>query len=214
MGDAAGCTPRGTSAADLLGLLSWRSRLRCSSRRPARPWRGWRWAASLAVLMLAGRRWRIWATAALLVVQLPPLLWIHHTRGPTMAGHTGSRDQFRIMMWQDGMRLIGQHPWFGVGMETIRTIGCSGTFARSAFSRRKPLSQRHDPDRGGAWAARRWLRGCGSLSRISSFLLRLDPARRHSRFATGVVLDCLPSFVAFSDHRECVHYNLGRNRWP
>ena len=27
---------------------------------------------------------------------------------------------FRTMMWEDGLRLIRQHPWFGVGMETIR----------------------------------------------------------------------------------------------
>src|SRR5205085_11231418 len=26
-----------------------------------------------------------------------------------------------MLMWQDGLRLVRQHPWFGVGMETVRT---------------------------------------------------------------------------------------------
>ena len=27
---------------------------------------------------------------------------------------------FRVLMWEDGIRLVREHPWFGVGMETVR----------------------------------------------------------------------------------------------
>src|SRR5271157_894238 len=74
----------------------------------------------LATMMLAGKRLRMWSTTALLVLVIAAGFWIHHTRGE---GWTGTQDpgtHFRTMMWEDGMRLIRQHPWFGVGMETIR----------------------------------------------------------------------------------------------
>ncbi len=27
--------------------------------------------------------------------------------------------QYRRMMWADGLRLMGEHPWLGVGMNTV-----------------------------------------------------------------------------------------------
>jgi O-antigen ligase len=27
---------------------------------------------------------------------------------------------FRVLMWEDWIRLVREHPWFGVGMETVR----------------------------------------------------------------------------------------------
>src|SRR5208283_3921460 len=74
----------------------------------------------LATLMLAGRRLRMWATAALLVLVIAAGFWIHHTRGKEWTGAQDPGTHFRTMMWEDGIRLVRQHPWFGVGMETIR----------------------------------------------------------------------------------------------
>src|SRR6185437_14262652 len=74
----------------------------------------------LSVLLLAQRRTRIWAMVALALFMTAAALWIYHTRGSLAFGDRDPGTQFRTMMWEDGFRLIGQHPWFGVGMETIR----------------------------------------------------------------------------------------------
>ncbi len=75
----------------------------------------------VSVLMLAGKRSRIWAIAGaggpgagIGAVDSP------HARGAVAGQRTIPERNFRTMMWEDGLRLIGQHPWFGVGMETIR----------------------------------------------------------------------------------------------
>ena len=74
--------------------------------------------------------------------------------------------------------------------------------------RRKPLSQRHDADCGGARPA-----GAGRLAvvcdRLFYFLVRLiRKSRPRSRFATGVAAGVLASFVAFQT-TALVHYDLG-----
>jgi len=74
----------------------------------------------VALLVLAGKRSRMWAIAVLAVLVLASLAWIRHTRGPQWTGAHDPGTHFRTMMWEDGLRLIREHPLFGVGMETIR----------------------------------------------------------------------------------------------
>jgi O-Antigen ligase/PDZ domain len=163
----------------------------------------------LAMLLLAAKRLRIWAIAALLVLVIAAGLWIHHTRGK---GWTGARDpgtNFRVLMWEDGARLIGQHPWFGVGMETIRIHWMEWNMR--AFTLYHDQSHFHSDtiqiavERGlPALAAWLWF-----VVAYFVFLFRLaGRARRHSRFAAGVVAGVLASFVAFLIS-GVLHYNLG-----
>ena len=163
----------------------------------------------LAMLMLAGKRLRIWAIAALLALVIAAGLWIHHTRGK---GWTGARDpgtNFRVLMWEDGARLIGQHPWFGVGMETIRIHWMEWNMR--AFTLYHDQSHFHSDtiqiavERGlPALAVWLWF-----VVAYLVFLFRLaGRARQHSRFAAGVVAGVLASFVAFLIS-GVLHYNLG-----
>jgi O-Antigen ligase len=163
----------------------------------------------LAVLLLAGRRTRIWATAALLLLVIGAGLWIQQTRGK---GWTGAHDpgtHFRTLMWEDGLRLIRQHPWFGVGMETIRNRWMEWDIR--AFALYHDQSHFHSDtiqiavERGlPALVAWLWF-----VVGYIVFLFRLARrAHQRSRFAFGVVAGILASFVAFLVP-GALHYNLG-----
>ena len=163
----------------------------------------------VAVFMLAQRRLRLWAIAALVVLVIGAGIWIHHTRGKSWSGEQDPGTHFRTLMWEDGFRLIRQHPWFGVGMETIRVHWQEWNIR--AFTRYHDQSHFHSDtiqiavERGlPALAAWLWF-----VVGYLLFLFRLlGRARRHSRFVTGVVAGVLASFVAFLVPGT-VHYSLG-----
>jgi O-antigen ligase len=163
----------------------------------------------VAVLMLAGRRTRLWAMAALLVLVIAGGLWIHHTRGK---GWTGARDpgtHFRTLMWEDGVRLVGQHPWFGVGMETIRIHWMEWNIR--AFTLYHDQSHFHSDtiqiavERGlPALAAWLWF----VVAYVVLLFRLVRTARQRSRYVAGVAAGILASFVAFLIP-GALHYNLG-----
>ena len=163
----------------------------------------------LAVLLLAGKRSRIWAAAALALFMAAAALWIYHSRGSLAFGSRDPGTQFRTMMWEDGVRLIREHPWFGVGMETIRNHWME--WHLRAFTYFHDESHFHNDmiqiavERGlptlAAWL---WF-----VIAYVIFLFRLVfRARRQSRFAAGVAAGVLGSFVALQ-LTSIVHYNLG-----
>jgi O-antigen ligase len=163
----------------------------------------------LAVLLLAGKRSRIWAAAALALFMAAAALWIYHSRGSLAFGSRDPGTQFRTMMWEDGVRLIREHPWFGVGMETIRNHWME--WHLRAFTYFHDESHFHNDmiqiavERGlptlAAWL---WF-----VIAYVIFLFRLVfRARRKSRFAAGVAAGVLGSFVALQ-LTSIVHYNLG-----
>ncbi len=163
----------------------------------------------VAILILAGRRLRIWAIAALLVLVIAAGLWIRHTRGKEWTGTQDPGTHFRVLMWEDGLRLVQQHPWFGVGMETIRIHWMEWNLR--AFTLYHDQSHFHSDviqiavERGlPALAAWLWF-----VFAYLVFLFRLaGRARQHSYFASGVVAGVLASFVAFLIS-GALHYNLG-----
>ena len=163
----------------------------------------------VAVVILTGKRLRIWACVVLLVLVIAATAWIHHTRGPLGLSARDPGTQFRTMMWEDGLRLIGQHPWFGVGMETIRNHWTEWNIRAYTFFHDE--SHFHSDmmqiavERGlPALAAWLWF-----VIAYLIFLLRLiRKTRQRSRFATGVVAGVLASFVAFQT-TALVHYDLG-----
>src|SRR5271165_6797468 len=163
----------------------------------------------VAVMMLVGRRTRIWAIAALLVLVLASGLWIQHTRGFYLVDTKDPGTHFRTLMWEDGLRLIQHHPWFGVGMETIRIHWMEWNIR--AFTLYHDQSHFHSDviqiavERGlPALATWLWF-----VVAYVVFLFRLVRRARHcSRFAAGVVAGVLASFVAFLIP-GVLHYNLG-----
>lgn len=152
----------------------------------------------VALQLLAGKRMRILATAALGVLLLVATFWIQHTRGLSWIGVHDAGTQYRVLMWQDGLRLIRQHPWFGVGMGTtfnhwqewnIRAYALyhvqwhfHSDYVQIAVERGLP-----------ALAAWLWFL-------VANFIFLhglLRRVRTRSRFATGVVAGVLAGFVAY-----------------
>jgi len=152
----------------------------------------------VALQLLAGKRMRVLATAALGVLLLAATFWIQHTRGLSWIAVHDAGTQYRVLMWQDGMRLIRQHPWFGVGMGTIfnhwqewniRAYALyhvqwhfHSDYVQIAVERGLP-----------ALAAWLWFL-------VANFIFLhglLRRARTRSRFATGVVAGVLAGFVAY-----------------
>jgi len=163
----------------------------------------------LSVLLLAGKRLRIWATVALVVLVFAAALWIHHTRGSQALGGHDPGTTFRAMMWEDGFRLIRQHPWFGVGMESIRNHWMEWNIR--AFTYFHDESHFHNDmiqiavERGlPALVAWLWF-----VIAYVFFLIRLIfRALPRSRFAAAVATGVLSSFAAYQ-LTAVVHYGLG-----
>ena len=112
-------------------------------------------------------------------------------------------------MWEDGLRLVRQHPWFGVGMETVRTHWLEWNIR--GFIQFHTMGHFHSTplqiavERGlttlAAWL---WF-----VVAYIVFLVRLiGKAGARSRFATAVVTAVLAGFVGFLI-TSLVHYNLG-----
>ena len=163
----------------------------------------------ISALVLAGKKSRIWATAALAILVVAALFWIRDTRGPHWLGTHDAGTSFRVMMWEDAPHLIAQHPWFGVGMETIRHHWMQWHIR--AFTAFHDESHFHNDmiqiavERG-LLAAAAWL---WFVVAYFVFLLRLiRRCRERSRFATGVATGVLAAFAAYQ-LTALVHYDLG-----
>ena len=162
-----------------------------------------------ALWALASKRTRLAATSLLLVVCLIGGSWIYHKRGLNWEDTNDPGAHFRMLMWEDGVRLVRQHPWFGVGMETVRLHWQEWNIR--GFALYHVLSHFHSTflqiavERGlPALAAWLWF-----VVAYLIFLVRLlRRAQRQSRFAAAVVAGALAGFVAFQT-TALVHYNLG-----
>jgi len=163
----------------------------------------------VAVLMLAEERFRLWAILSVVLLAIGAGLWVHHTRGKGWTGVQDPGTHFRTLMWEDALRLIWQHPWVGVGMETIRNHWMEWDLR--AFTLYHDQSHFHSDtiqiavERGlptlAVWV---WF-----IVGYVVFLLRLAIRARHrSHFAFGVVTGVLASSVAFLV-LGLLHYNLG-----
>jgi O-antigen ligase len=161
------------------------------------------------VLLLGSRKARVAAIAALIVMLIGATLWIQHSRGLDWLSRGDVGTHFRVLMWEDGIRLVREHPWFGVGMETVRVhyrewnirgfiqynvmSHFHSTFLQIAVERGIPALL--------AWV---WFS-------VAYFLFLVRLLRRlggQNRFASGVAIGALAAFVAFT-FTSFVHYNLG-----
>ena len=129
-------------------------------------------------------------------------------RGERVGGEDLST-HFRVLMWEDGIRLVREHPWFGVGMETVRlhyrewnirgfiqydvVSHFHSTFVQIAVERGVPALL--------AWL---WFSVAYLL-----FLWRLiRRLQDRSQLACGVAVGILAAFLAFT-FTSFFHYNLG-----
>lgn len=55
------------------------------------------------------------------VVLLFAFLWFQHARGTWDSQDAGTH--YRALMWTDGVRLAREHPWLGVGMDSVHNHG-------------------------------------------------------------------------------------------
>ncbi len=152
----------------------------------------------VALWLLGSKRTRIWASAGLVLLLLLATLWIHHTRRLGWVGTTDPGTHFRVLMWEDGVRLIRQHPWFGVGMDTIFNHWQEWNIR--GFALYRVIYHFHSDyiqiavERGlltlAAWL---WF----VVSYVVFLFRLLRRTREHSRFATGVVAGVLAAFVGY-----------------
>jgi O-antigen ligase len=49
-------------------------------------------------------------------------LAMHRWRSTGIIDLNDPGDDYRLLMWRDGIRLIESHPWFGVGMNVVRDV--------------------------------------------------------------------------------------------
>ena len=164
-------------------------------------------------LLLLGRGWMRWASVGLLIMIVAgATLWIQHSRGLHWFDRDDAGTQFRVLMWEDGLRLVRQHPVFGVGMDTVHLHWSEwnirgfiqfhvqshfhSTFLQIAVERGVPALL--------AWL---WF----SLAYIV-FLARLAlRLRDRNRLACGVAAGILAGFIAFT-FTALFHYNLGEEQ--
>jgi O-Antigen ligase/PDZ domain len=152
----------------------------------------------IAFWLLGRKQTRIWAFAGLVLLALTATMWIRHTRRLDWVSPGDSGTHFRVLMWEDGVRLIRQHPWFGVGLDTIFNHWQEWNIR--GFSFYHVIYHFHSDyiqiavERGlltlAAWL---WF-----VVAYLVFLFRLlRRTREHSRLATGVVAGVLAAFVGY-----------------
>jgi O-antigen ligase len=175
--------------------------------------------AALAALMLAcllalwkvtGWKGRVAGLLAVALLAAAVPAWFHQERGQGWFSRDDAGTQYRLLMWQDGIRLAREHPLLGVGMDSIYRH--AEEFGLRAYQRYPTLkSHFHSsyiqvaaecglP----ALAAWLWLLGAGGV-----FLVRLErSARSAGRFARGLALGVLAMLAGFAA-LSVVHYSLG-----
>jgi O-Antigen ligase/PDZ domain len=163
----------------------------------------------VTVLLLSARKARFVAVAALLVILAAAAVWIQHSRAREWKGGADVSTHFRVLMWEDGARLVRQHPWFGIGMETVRVHYREWNIR--GFLQYHVVSHFHSTylqiavERG-IPALLAWLWFCGAYYLFLTRLIRR--LRAENRFALGVTVAALAGFLAFS-FTSFFHYNLG-----
>ena len=85
------------------------------------PWLAAAFACVVQVWFHIRRRWvRVLVPLILLLATVGTEVAMRQWRGVGLIDLREPSTDYRLLMWRDGARLIGEHPWFGVGMERIR----------------------------------------------------------------------------------------------
>jgi hypothetical protein len=163
----------------------------------------------VSLLLLSGRKVRIAGIATMVVILAVATLWIQHSRKVDWVDRNDIGTHFRVLMWEDGVRLVREHPWFGVGMETVRLHyrewNIRGFIQYDVISHFHSTLLQIAVERGMP-AMLAWLWFCVAYF---VFLWRLiGRLQCQNRFACGVAVGTLAAFLAFT-FTSFFHYNLG-----
>jgi O-antigen ligase len=153
---------------------------------------------AIALFFMVPRRTRVWLVAALLLLALGAGLWIQHTRGLRWVDLRDAGTQYRVLMWKDGVHLALQHPFLGVGMESVQNHWPEWNLR--GFAKFRQFWNFHSDlvqlaaERGlltlAAWL---WF-----VVAYLIYLVRLMPRlRQRTRFGWAVATGILTGFVAF-----------------
>lgn len=152
----------------------------------------------IALLLMASRWTRVWLVSALLILAVLAGFWVEHTRGLKWIDTSDPGTQYRVLMWEDGLRLAKQHPFFGVGMETIQNHWSEWNIR--GYTEYKEFWNFHS-DYVQLLAERGFLTLLAWLWFVVAYLAylwRLVPRlRARSRFGWTVLCGILAGFVAF-----------------
>lgn len=156
----------------------------------------------------AKRRMRPALTLLLLASALIVSLWIRHQRGLWLVSDDWGT-QYRLLMWRDGLRMIPQHPLFGVGFDSV--VGLPGRWHMEAYQRFPNLrSHFHSVPiqlavEGGMVTLATW-----TWLMVAYFVLlwRLAGRSRAEPFAHGLSLGLLAATAGFT-LMSLVHYAFG-----
>ncbi len=163
----------------------------------------------VSLLMLSARKARIFGLIALAAILVVASLWIWHSRQAEWGNGGDISSHFRVLMWEDGVRLVREHPWFGIGMDTVRVHyrewNIRGFIQYNVVSHFHSTYLQIAVERG-IPALLAWLWFCVAYFLLLVRLIRR--ARGQNRFATGAAAGALAAFVGFS-FTSLFHYSLG-----
>jgi O-antigen ligase len=84
-------------------------------------WVNFAFGCLLLVWLHERRRWvRVALPVLLILAAVGTNTAMHHWRGVGLVDLHDPGSDYRVQMWRDGLRLIETHPWFGLGMSTVR----------------------------------------------------------------------------------------------
>lgn len=169
-------------------------------------------SAFVILWIAAGRRTRVVSLAAFAVLALAATLYIHHTRGFAWVDLRDPGTQYRVMLWKDGLHLAERHPWFGVGMESVRLYWRQWNM--QAYAQFHTQSHFHSN-----WVQLAAERGLLTLAAwlwfvvgYLVFLVRLVRRARVGDWLTyGIALGALGAMIGFLIE-SVVQYNLGEEQ--
>jgi hypothetical protein len=158
-------------------------------------------------LSIPNAKARALSLIVLIVAALGAAAVVQHGRGLSMVARKDAGTEYRVLMWEDGLRLARQHPFFGVGMDTIKAdwrelgIRAYARFPIKSHFHSTPIQLA--AERGlltlAAWI---WL-----MVLYIRLLLRLVK-RAPDWFSRGLALGLLAATIGFLNS-SLVHYNLG-----
>src|SRR5450755_4054170 len=164
---------------------------------------------AVSLFVLSGRKVRIAGIVTLVVILAAGTLWIQNSRRSEWVNGGDLSTHFRVLMWEDGIRLVREHPWFGVGMETVRLHyrewNIRGFIEYNVISHFHSTFLQIAVERG-IPALLAWLWFCIAYFVFLGRLIRR--LRNQSRFACGVAVGVLAAFTAFT-FTSLFHFNLG-----
>lgn len=167
--------------------------------------------AGLVVLWLCIERPLLRSLSLVVVIALllGASLLVRRERGLGMVATEDAGTNYRVLMWEDGVRLARQHPWFGVGMDTIKVqwrqlnIRAYQRYPLHSHFHSTPIQLAAER---GLPALLIWITLLCLYIRMLWRLRRMVPAE--DWFQRGTVLGILAATIGFLTS-SLVHYNLG-----